>query len=70
MPRTKWQHGDPLDPAYQERLRALLRERGEDAVIELMEISITAILRAAAGTGIRNVTAVAIKAKLDGLRSS
>lgn len=64
MPKTKWLTGAPLDPALQEKLRALIHEHGAARVAELLGMNQVSITRAASGAGIRDVTAIAIGAKL------
>lgn len=64
MAAKTWQKGIPLDEALQSCLRALLKERGEEAVAELLGIGEGAIIRAAAGLGLRRGTAFVIETKL------
>lgn len=67
MAKPTWRKGIPLEDTLQERLRALVKERGEEAVAEMLEIGEISVLRAAAGVGLRRGTAFVIKMKLDAL---
>lgn len=62
-----WRKGTPLDETLQEKLRKLVRERGEKAAAALLEIGQISVLRGAAGAGMRRGTAFWIKTKLDEL---
>lgn len=70
MGKPTWRKGIPLEDALQERLRALVKERGEKAAAELLEIGEISVLRAAAGVGLRRGTAFVIKMKLDALKQA
>ncbi len=65
MGKPTWRKGIPLDDALQERLRALVKEKGEKATAELLEIGQISVVRAAAGLGLRRGTAFVIKMKLE-----
>jgi hypothetical protein len=64
MAKPTWQKGIPLNDSLQERLRALLRERGEDAITAMIGVGKSSIVRAAAGLGLRRGTAFVIEARL------
>jgi hypothetical protein len=67
MPKTSWQQGEPLDSESQVHLRSLIKERGESKTSELLGIPRVSLVRAAAGAGVRRVTAMAIKGALTNL---
>lgn len=46
------------------RLRAFVKERGEKKASEELQVSVTAIVRAAAGLGMRRGTILMIETKL------
>jgi hypothetical protein len=70
MAKTDWRKGAPLPADLQERLRALIRENGSERAAEMLGINSTTMLKAAAGSGVRDVTAIAITAKLEGLKQT
>ena len=65
MKKTDWRRGSAVDDATQERLRALIRHHGEEVVAQMLGINVRSIVKAAAGGSVRDVTEIAIKAKLD-----
>ncbi len=67
MGKPSWRKGIPLEERLQERLRALMREKGEKVVAALLEIGQISVVRAAAGLGLRSGTAFVIKTKLDAI---
>lgn len=69
MGKPTWKRGVPLSDDALERLRQLIKEQGADATVELLGIRKTTLAYAAAGIGIREVTAIAIEARLEALRS-
>lgn len=64
MAKTVWAKGVPLNEEAQTRLRDLIRERGENAVSEFLEIGRIAVARAAAGLGLKKGTLAVIRMKL------
>ena len=64
MSKTTWQKGIPLKGELQERLRELLRNRGEEEAAKLLGIGETSVIRAAAGLGLRRGTVFIIETKL------
>lgn len=64
MAKTTWRRGIPLPDAQQEQLRALIKKWGEEGAATKVGISRVSLMRAAAGFGIRSVTAIAIGARL------
>ncbi len=68
MATKTWQKGIPLDEDLQLCLRALLREKGEEAVAALLELGEGAVIRAAAGLGLRRGTAFVIRTKLASMK--
>lgn len=67
MARPTWKRGEPLSDAAQEKLRLLIKERGEVQAANDIGISRVSVVRAAAGSGVRRVTAIAIEAQLAAL---
>jgi len=65
MSRTQWRRGSPLDDETQGRLRELIKQHGIEGTSSLLGIGRDSIKAAAAGGGVRDVTAIAIRAKLD-----
>lgn len=65
MARISWQKGIPLDDSEQNRLRALIRERGEIAAAEMLGIAKICVIRGAAGCGLRRGTIRLIQQGLD-----
>ena len=65
MTRTQWRRGTPIDDATLSRLRELIKQHGIEGTSELLGIGRDSIKAAAAGGGVRDVTAIAIRAKLD-----
>lgn len=63
-----WKTGEPVPQSTQERLRTLIKERGEKGAATLLGITKTSLLRAAAGVGVRKMTSIAIEAQLKELK--
>jgi hypothetical protein len=61
---SAWRKGTPLDDTVQERLRALIKQKGDEEVSELLGIGRASVMKAAAGGRLRRVTAIAIEARL------
>lgn len=70
MARPTWRKGVPLDGADQERLRALIRERGEDAAAELIGVAKICVIRGGAGCGLRRGTIRLIQIGLDAVEKT
>lgn len=70
MEKTTWKRGMPIAEPLQEKLRALIKERGESAAADFFGMSKVAMLRAAAGSGVRRVTAFTIETKLSELQTA
>jgi hypothetical protein len=70
MARTTWQKGAPLGDSEQNRLRALIRERGEKLVAEVLGIAEICVIRGAAGCGLRRGTIRMIQLGLDEVEKS
>lgn len=64
MGKSKWLKGIPLESELQERLRALVQEKGETDTAEFLGIGESSVVRAAAGLGLRRGTAFIIRMKL------
>ena len=67
MAKTTWRKGTPLRDDLQERLRALVKEKGESKVAELLDVGRVSVVRAAAGLGLRRSTAFVIETKIDSI---
>lgn len=67
MPKVEWRRGQPLSEELQERLRVLIRERGEKKTAELLSLSVISIARAALGCGTREGTRLLIQMRLRAL---
>jgi len=70
MAKPTWQKGIPLKTSVQECLRELLREKDEREVAELIGVGRPAIVRAAAGLGLRRGTAFMIETRLAAMKSA
>jgi hypothetical protein len=66
MAKPVWKKGKPLPDPLQEKLRALVQERGEVEVAEQFGIGQSSIVRAAAGLGLRRGTIRVIELGLKG----
>lgn len=69
LPRSH-RHGSPLEDTIRAELRALVDRIGEYEAARLIGIGMPAVVRAAAGFGIRRGTAIAIGARLKELNQS
>jgi hypothetical protein len=70
MAKPTWRKGIPLESSIQERLRRLVREKGEAAAAELLGIGMSSVVRAAAGCGLRRGTVFVIETKLAGMMAT
>ncbi len=70
MSKTSWRMGDPLKSPVQERLRQLIHKHGATETANMLDVARATVVSAAAGAGLRRVTAIAIEAKLASIKSA
>lgn len=65
--KHEWKKGIALDESTQIVLRSFVKDRGERAAAIDLNVSVTSIVRAAAGLGLRNGTILLIRMGLEKL---
>lgn len=70
MAKSSWKKGTPLDDALQAQLKQLIREHGEKRVAEMLNVSQTAVMRGAAGCGLRQGTMLMLQSRLSAVKQA